>query len=354
MWRTDSSIIPRGASSNKLNAFFINPYALFGVSTATGFGGLSTSTDRLTTDVLDAIWLGMRDRDVPWAALPMTFEPTEIFCITTPGAVYDLKREIPAANTFASNKFVNIMEYANPAALMAGEVGTYRGVRFIESPFAELWNCGTVANQTTITSALKPGDGAADPASVAVDSVRYVGQPAATHTIHVASSAGFTVGQKVTVHRTRFSLSSGTGLTNPGLGVVNGVDFADPMLQDLIIWAIPDSTHLVMKSPYMMTDLDTAAGAGLETDLGGGVYGYVTLGTNVHTAVFLNSTYKQGVVAGVAQAPRVYTPPPVDDFLSIYRITYDAWLKFQLWEPQVFEVAFIAGSNKDKGSVFVR
>lgn len=343
------------------NAFFINPYSMFGVGSASGFSAISNSTDRMGTDLLDAIWLGMRDRKVPWAALSQTFEPAEIFCITTPGAIYDLKREIPAANTFASNKFVNIAEYANPELLMAGEIGTYRGVRFIESPMAELWNVGTIITQTSITAAVKPGDGAPDPATTAVDTVRYVGQPGATHTITVTSTTGFNVGEKVTVHKLRFNTGSGLGLTNPKLGVVGGgvgggggVDFLDPMLQDMIIYSIPDSTHLVFQEPYMMTDTDANSGKGLETDLGGTVYGYVTKAANVHTAVFLNNTFKNGVVAGVAQPPRFYTPPAVDDFESIYRISYDTWTKYQLWEPQVFEVAFVAAPNKDKGIPYVR
>lgn len=329
------------------NAFLTNPYSMFGVGSATGFGGISTSTDKMSTDLLDAIWLGMQDRRVPWAAYANPFDWGDIICITTPGAIYDLRREV-TTNALAANQFVNIQNYANPNILtMAGEIGQYRGVRFVQSQLAELWNAGTVTAQTTITAAVAPGDGAPDPSTTSVDSVRYVGQPGATHSIAVASSASFSVGQKLTVHRVRYSGSDGKGVTN-------GVDITDPMRQDMVIAAIPDSTHISFKEPYMMTDTNTKSGQGLETDLGGGVYGYITLGHNVHTAIFLNQSYKNGVVAGFAQPPRIYTPPPVDDYLSIYRITYDMWTKYALWEPQVFEVAFLAGSNKDKGTVFVR
>lgn len=101
----------------------------------------------------------------------------------------------------------------------------------------------------------------------------------------------------------------------------------------------------------MMTDL---SGNGLETDLGGGVYGYVTKGRNIHTAIFFSGAYQNGIISGVTQPPRIYTPPAVDDFESIYRISYDMWMKYQLWEPQTFEVAFLAGSNKDRGQVYIR
>lgn len=324
------------------NAFLQNPYAFFGDGSATGFSGVTTS-HKMSTDLLDAIQLGMKDRKLPWAAFPQDSSPGEIFCITSPGAIYDLKREV-SGSSYAANQFVNIHQYANGTPLLTGEIGTYRGVRFVESPMAILWNAGAVSAQTTITAAVAPGDGAPDPETTAVDNVRYVGQPDATHSITVASSASFSVGEKVTVHKLRGDGSNGTTVSD-------GLNWQDPMAQDLVIYSIPDSTHLVFKEPYMMTGTD---GLGLEADLGGGVYGYVTKARNIHTAMFMSAQYRNGIIAGVAQPPRIYTPPAVDDYLSIFRITYDMWMKYALWEPQTYEVAFLAGSNKDKGQVYVR
>lgn len=326
-------------------AYLRNFYAMFGLGSATGFGGINTSTDRLTTDLVDAIWLGMMDRKRIWTDLPVDNLPDEIYCITTPGAIYDLKREVDT-NARAANKFVNIAEYAAPQLLFAhpGEIGSYRGIRFVGTQLAELWNCGTVTTQTAIKAAVQPGDGAADPDLYAVDDTFYVGQPGATHSVTVTSTTGFVVGDKVTLHKLRHDG------TNPR-GVLNGVNYEDPMREDLEIFAIPDSTHLVFKAPYTRVGLD---GKGLETDLGSTVYGYVTKGANIHTALFLNNRFSQGVVAGVAQAPRFYMPPAIDDFESIYRITYDMWMKFQPYDPASFEVAFLGGSNKLKGGVFVR
>ena len=324
------------------NAYLQNPYAYFGDGSATGFSGITTS-HKMSTDLLDAIQLGIKDRKMPWASLPQDQNPGDVFCITSPGAIYDLKREV-AGSSYAANQFVNIAQYANGTLLLNGEIGTYRGVRFVESPLAILWNAGAVTTQTTITAAVQPGAGAPDPASVAVDSVRYVGQPSAAHSITVTDSSGFAVGDKVTVHQLR---STGSD----GLGVSNGLNWRDPMAQDMVIYSIPDSTHITFKEPYMMT---TDQGAGLEENLGAGVYGYVTKGRNIHTALFMNGMSRQGVIAGVTQPPRIYTPPPVDDYMSIFRITYDMWMKYALWEPQTFEVAFLAGSNRDKGQVYVR
>lgn len=329
------------------NAYFENYYAMFGDGSETGFSGIdATQADNhMSTNLLDAIWLGMKDRKVPWAAYPGQYNQGEVVCVTSPGALYDLKREVNSNNN-AANQFVNINLYQQNTQLLNGEIGTYRNVRFVETPMAILWNAGEVIAQSPIKVAVKPGDGAPDPTTTPVEGVRYVGQPAARHYIEVADVTGFEVGDVVTVHQLR-------GDGTDGRSVPDGLDFTDPMAQNLEIWSINvGANRITFKEPYMMVSLDSAEG--LETDLGGTVFGYVTKGTNVHTALFFNTAYNNGVVAGVAQPPRIYLPPAIDDFLSIYRITYDMFLKYQLWEPGVFEVAFLAGSNKQRGNVYSR
>lgn len=335
------------------NAFFKHPYPMFGYG-ASGFGNITvTDSNRMTTDLLDAIWLGMQEQEVAWAAYPIDDPAGEVLCVTSPGSIYDLRREADATGS-ASNKFVNIRQYSDPSVLLTGEVGMYRDTRFLKSRFGILWNVGTVDTQTEIKAAVAPGDGAPDPETTAVDGIRFVGQPGATHSITVADTTGFEVGDKVTVHKLRFNLSTGLGASYPKLGVVGGVDFTDPMLQDMVIASIPDSTHLTFEVPYMMTDQNTSAMQGLETDLGGTVYGYVTKATNIHTALFLNRNYRQGVISGFAQTPVFYRPPATDDYESIYRLSYDYWSEFKPWDPAVYQVAFLVGSNNHKGELYTR
>lgn len=326
------------------NAMLTNPFRMYGLSNNSGFNQITTS-DLMTTDVLDAIRLGMEDRKPTWAAYDTDYNPGELICITSPGVLFDLRKE--ATDTDNGSGFTEVMKYANPSNLITGEVGMYRGVRFIKSQLAILWNCGPTTVQTTIKAAVKPGQGAPDPDTTAVDGVRYVGQPDATHTITVADTTGFAAGQKVTVHKLRISDPA----TVDGRGVVNGPDFRDPQLQDLEIYEVVDGTHLTFKEPYMMTGQD---GLGLETDLGGTVYGYVTLGRNIHTSVFLNRNQLSGVIGGIAQLPQFYMPDPYDDYLSIYRLAYDFFMKFQLWDPGQFEVFYSAGSNKSIGATYIR
>jgi hypothetical protein len=77
----------------------------------------------------------------------------------------------------------------------------------------------------------------------------------------------------------------------------------------------------------------------------------VTKGRHVHTAIFVGGP--NGVVMGVAQPPRIATPVPIDDFNSMYRVSWNGFFKYQLYEPKVLEVAFLAGTNREKGPAYV-
>lgn len=330
------------------NAYFNHPYPQFGNGSASGFSEISATDDRLTTTALDNIWLSIADTDMPFAPLPTQAVVTgdELVCVTTPGTIYDLKREVGTSGT-GDLTFVDVMKYADGVRLISGEEGKYRNIRFVKNNLAKLFNCGTIDRQTTIKSPVTPGSGAPDPATTKVDGIRQVGQPGATHYIIIDNAVGLSVNDKVTVHQLRHDDETSVAAYNH-MGVVHGVKFDDPMKQDLVIQSIDTSggfgAHkLVFKEPYMMV---SDAGKGLETDLGGGVYGFVTKAQHIHTALFLIPNAQAApIVAGVAQPPMIYTPPSVDDFESIKRVTYDMWLKFGLWEPNSFRLWTGAGAN---------
>lgn len=315
------------------NAFLATPNALYGDS-GTGFTDIE-STHIMTTEIVDAVTLGMRDRVKPFSPLPVSVTGDELICITTPGVLHDLKREVGTDGP----TFVEAQKYANVIPLLTGEIGMWRGVRFVSNGMAKINNAGPVTVQTTIDAAVQPGDGAPNPATTKVDTVRRVGQPGATHYITVADETGFAAGDIVTIHMLRSSEGA--------RGVANGVDYTDPMLQNVQIHSV-ESGKIILKEPYMMTQDN---GKGLETDLGGGTYGYVTKARNIHSALFLDPT-RDALIAGSAQPPTIYTPPPSDDYMSIYRITYDMWLKYALWDPDAYEIWFGAGANKQFGAIY--
>lgn len=324
------------------NAFLANPFPFMGLASASSFAGIS-NTDMLTTELVDQVRLSMRGTPKLFTALPTVDPNDNVFCITSAGTVYDLMRE--AVDTNGAPTFVDVKKYRGDIDLVNGEVGSWRGVRFVENALSVLYNVGTITHQTEIKAAVAPGDGSPNPATTAVEGVYYVGQPGAAHYITVQDASGFAVGDYVTIHKLRHDGTTLAALNYQG--VTNGVIYTDAMAQNAEIVSIDTSggagAHkLVFKEPYRMTgDL----GKGLETDLGSTVYGYVTLGKTIHSALFLKGGGDNGIVAGVAQPPTIYTPPAIDDFLSMQRITYDAWLKFQGWNYRQYRLAFVTGMN---------
>ncbi len=126
-------------------------------------------------------------------------------------------------------------------------------------------------------------------------------------------------------------------------GITDGVDPFEGKAEFRRIVGIDTGNDRITFDRPIMDDFDT--------DLGGGVYGYVTKGLNVHASIFVGAP--NGVVAGVGQPPRLYTPPPVDDLMSVNRFSWDAYVGHQPYRPEVFEVVFSAGSTRVKGDTTV-
>ena len=243
-----------------------------------------------------------------------------VFCVTSPAAKYTIRND-------ANGEFISRLTYANPPRLINGEVGVYEGVVFSIHPDLTLWNCGTVLAQTTITTAIQRGDGSPDPNTTKVDDVWQTGQPGATHYIQVASVTGFSVGDYVTLHTARPS-------ANSEMAVQDGVQWDHPYNRERRIVAI-DTTNNRLSFDYPILD------DYYQTDLGGGVYGYVTKARPVHAALFIKGP--RAVVAGVIQPPQTYEPTPFDDTGAVYRASWDAYMKYQQFYNHRAEVYFFAG-----------
>jgi hypothetical protein len=296
---------------------------------ATDFGDLAAD-DVMTPDIAAQIQLGMKFREVAGALNP-DGSAGAVVCYTTPGVIYDLQKD---------PDWVEVAKYADPARLFRYEVGSYKNVRYIESTRLMLWNCGTVEFQETITAAATAGDGAPVPASAKVDGTYMVGQSSAGITNYIQLSGtpetgvladNVQVNDIITIHISRTS----------AFGVTDGVNPFDGTLHNRrVIEVDTGNDRLVLDRPIM---LDFA------TDLGSGVYGYVTKGFNVHSSIFVGAP--QGIVAGVAAPIRLHTPPPIDDLMSIYRYSWNDRMGYQPFAPEVFEVVFSAGSVRFKGAL---
>lgn len=315
------------------DAFLDSPYKFFKANgSGTSFNDIGTS-DTATAQMIRDIQLAADYRETPWSN---NLDPAypEVYCITTPGVIADIRDE--AETTLKKGSWLEVQSYTESGriAKLRGEVGALYGVRFIKSPNALLMNAGAWSAQTTITSPINAGDGAPDPSTTAVDGIEYVGQPGATHSITVASTTGINVNDWVTVHFLRTNV----------FGVSNGLDYRDGKAQNLRVVA-KTSTTLTFARP-VMEDFTT------ETATSSGIYGYVTKGRHIHPLTFVYGN--AGVVRGVARPPRINNPMPIDDLGKIYRVSWDAYVGYTPFNKNDMETGFVAGSFRDVGAKVVQ
>lgn len=294
------------------------------------FSGITTADTFDITKALD-IWLGFSTRGLA-SAMGVAGAANNIVCYTTPSVIYDIQK---GTN---SDEWIAVNQYEGRAQALRYEVGTYKNVRFVQSPKLILWNAGELIAQAPISVALSAGDGAPDPASSKVDNTYMVGQTSAGIVNQISlgafgtgAIADIAVNDMVTIHKTRTS----------AYGVTNGVNYAEGTAQ--VRRVVAKGADYIQVDKPIMTDFIT--------DLGGGTYGYVTKGRNVHASIFVGGP--QGIVSGVALAPRFHAPPPVDDFDMVQRFSWDAYMGHQTYAPEVFEVVFSAGTTRVKGAAQV-
>lgn len=288
-------------------------------------------TDTFDLDVCRAVQLGADYQPDP------TQNP--IFSVTSPGAVYTVRDN-------DSGEFISRLKYTDGRRItMNYEIGEYEGVRFTQHPTMTLWNCGKVLKRAEITASVALGDGAPDPSTTKVEGVWKVGQDGATHYITVNDTTGFSAGDYVSVHVYKEGDSSTyDSALDDDLKADGGCMFNDPTRIQREIYEVVDGTKLSFTKPIMTDDF--------QTDLGSTVYGYVTKGRHIHAAVFVKGP--RGVVSGVIQPPQTYTPAPIDDVEAIYRISWDARMKYQQMYPSRFEVYFFAAPVRKLGRVITQ
>lgn len=313
------------------NAFLALPFSYI-VGGGSDFSAIGTS-DLMDLSVPDEMWLGFGYRSVPMALNPMLpgGNTGTILCITTPGVIHDIRQ-----GTSENADWTPVVKYADPKRLLNYEVGQLNGVRYMMTPRATLWNSGALTDQFTIASAVTAGDGAPDPETTTVDDTYKTGQKGATHYIQLATDdlSTLAVGDIVTIHVDR---------TNAN-GITNGVDFTDGKLHVRRLVAVDDTNDRIQLDQPIMVDMDT--------DLGSGVYGYVTKGRHVHASMFIAGP--DAVVGGVGRPVVLKSPPPVDDFEQVFRFSWNSYEGIQNYHPECAEVVLSAGSIRYSGATVVQ
>lgn len=270
-------------------------------------------------------------------------------CYIPPGAKYDFFQSLPAASGNEASLFRDVSVYGSQTPILRYEIGTYKNIRFVETPNDEyglnpnvLYNVGAISFQHAVTQPIRQGDGAPDPATTAVENIWYVGQKNTTHYLQLEDFAtnDYAAGDLVTIHIKRTS----------AYGVTNGVDPLDTRaIVRRVVSVDATNNRLTLDRPIMRNFTAGFVGASVTGATTGTFYAYVTKGRHIGFSLVLGS--REGVGAKVLQPVQFYTPVPIDDFESVWRFTWDAIEGYQVKEPAAFELHFFAVSLPKPGGI---
>ena len=290
------------------NAFLTGAY-FKNYAGGTATGGADSLADISQKDLFDYQWAAKAQLRAMTLGLP-GFEDGAgpMVAITTPATIYSF---------MTNSDWIGLNKYTDKglSRVFTGEVGTLYGTKYIVSPINILWNAGRITAQTTIAAAASAGDGGADWGPYTV------GQSGATKYIQLADATDINIGDVVTIHNTRTS----------AYGVTNGVD----------PYAGYQFHRIVRSKSGNNIGFDRPLFWDFKADLGLGVYGYVTKALHIHSTIFVSG--EGGVVCGVTQPPTLHIPPVMDDLEAMRRFSWDAYLKYQAFRVERYEVFFHAG-----------
>lgn len=312
------------------NAFLSSPYVTLAGTSYTGCDQL-TDNDKFDLDMVTDSILRAQTQNVLTSPNPAMASGSLLF-IDTPGQINTIQKD---------TDWVTWQQYGNAVrAFNSYEVGSYKSSRHLMTGANVLWNCGAKTAQTTLAASRTYQDGSPDPDTTRVDEVYATGQSGATHDVEVADSSGFSVGDMVTFHK-KFATAAQVA-AKPKLRALGSPLYDDGLSVTRRVVAVPDGTHVQIDQPLgvdFTTEVNTnGSGAASPSS---GVYGWMTKGRSLHVSIAIAGP--NGVVAGVAQPPQLYAPPAVDDWVSVHRFSWDAYEKFQLFRPEVFEVFVTSG-----------
>ncbi len=284
------------------NAFLTHPNKQYA-------GGLRANREAiLATDLFDPDFTELarthlEEAEVPGVVAVQDSDVQTIVCATTPRVIHDIR-------TAAGSNWLEVNQYAGSTRKFSGEAGTWNGVRFIRTNRLMLRNHGAVVDQTTLTAATVPGQGAA----ATVDVIYSVGQAGSTRTIPVADVTGLVVGDYVTIH----SQAAGEGAGHPPVES----DGTQETRRIVAIGAGTLSFDRPLLKPHASGD-------------------FVTKGVNIHSSIFMGGP---AVVYAVGERPTPVLPPKFDDLMMVNRIGWRGFLKFQMFRPEYIEVHETSGS----------
>jgi hypothetical protein len=254
----------------------------------------------------------LEERDIPGIQSVDDADGQTVLAITSPRVVHDIRTNAAGG----TNKWLEVIKYANPSLKMRHEAGAWDGVRYIKSNRLKIRNFGKVSNQTTLSNDTVVGQGA-----IATLQGFSVGQSTSVRYVTVADSSGFSVGQYVTIHSQSVNDADGSGGYAPAR--------ADGGQETRQIVAIDSggANRLTFDRPLMKPH---ASGD------------YVTKGVDLSPVILLGGP---AVVYGVGERPTPVFPPKIDDHLMVNRVGWRGFLKFQMFRPEWGEIIWTGISD---------
>lgn len=283
-------------------------------------------------------------------APPNTGGPVGQLAFVSPGQTYAVKNDNTNWRSILQYSDWGIQKYFN------GEVGSFRGVRFVETPINVLFNHGTLTCCSTILAAVDPGDGAPDPETTTIDGVKRAGQKTVSGSVEPtyyiqlgAIEADFLVGWDTNLATTMALFAEGQIVT---LHTLKSDGNTNPYDVEHAPTAPADGTVTYRQIKSVDTvngriTLDQPVQKPLQTDLGSGIYGYASIGVHIHAGIHMGAP--GGVVGGFAQPPALMFPPTVDDRMAQYRATWDGVYEYEPFKPEVYHIIYSAGQVSMRG-----
>lgn len=280
------------------NALLEHPYPSY--SGAATSRATLISTEIFDPDFVEDVRAHLEDHDVPGVVSTEDGGPV-LLCLTSSRVASDIRN--------GNSDWLDVQNYNSTGRKFNAEVGQWAGTRFIKTNRLRLRNAGLASNQSTLTAPTVAGQGS----KAVVDGVYNPGQSGSTRYVSVAASAGFAVGDIVTIHLN----SLGTTV----LDTDGGQETRRVVAKDT-----GGANRLEFDKPLLKAHANTD---------------YVTKALDVHTSIFMGGP---SVLWGIAERPFVYPLPKIDDAMIINRLGWRGMWKFQQFRPEYYEVHYSAGS----------
>lgn len=258
--------------------------------------------------------------------------------MTTPGVFHSIWDNL-------NHEYIQRLNILQDKSILNGSIISYEGFNFMESHLLTMWNCGAITKQVAVTAPITAGDGAPDPDSTTVDSTWYVGQSSSGLTHYVQCSdlgtSQFAAGDIVTLHTARTA----------SWGVTDGVDITDGDTMTLEVLSVDENNERLTFRQPVMADFPT--GTGYTTLAGSGSvgtgYAFITKAMHVHPMYVFGA--RGGSTFAIRRPVQLHMPQPVDDFESVWRVSWDEYGGPNKWNGDLAELHFVAGSFGNRGSV---